>query len=79
MSFEANRENLVQSHVSLTNICTYLPVTNVILLGKLTRFWHISYNPAMKAQASLRNTRSRHSLHSSHTQSMVVDEHTDNS
>ena len=45
MSYELNRENLVQSHVSLMNFCTDLPGTNVILLGKLTRFWHIIILP----------------------------------
>ena len=53
MSHELNRENLDQSHVSLMSFCTNLPDTSVILLGKLTRFWHISYSPTMKAQASL--------------------------
>ena len=53
MSHELNRENLDQSHVSLMSFCTNLPGTIVILLGKLTRFWHISYSPTMKAQASL--------------------------
>ena len=45
MSYELNRENLVQSHVSLMNFCTDLPGTNVILLGKVTRFWHIIILP----------------------------------
>ena len=46
MSYELNCENLVQSHVSLKNFCTDLPGTNIILLGKSTRFWHIIILPS---------------------------------
>ena len=53
ISHELNLENLVQSHVSLMSFCTNLPGTNEILMCKLMRFWHISYSPTMKAQASL--------------------------
>ena len=46
MSYELNCENLVQSHVSLKNFCTDLPGTNIILLGKLTRFLYIIILPS---------------------------------
>ena len=37
MSHELNRENLVQSYVSLMSFCIKLPGTNVILLGKVRK------------------------------------------
>ena len=37
MSHELNRENLVQSHMSLMSFCINLPGTNVILLGKVSK------------------------------------------
>ena len=37
MSHELNRENLVQSHVSLMSLCINLQGTNVILLGKVSK------------------------------------------
>ena len=37
MSHEPNRENLVQSHVSLISFCINSQGTNVILLGKVSK------------------------------------------
>ena len=80
MSYILNRENLVQSHVSLMNFCTDLPGTNVILLGKLTRFWHIIILPCNEGSGE---PAQMHILAIAftarmHTQSMDVDEHPDN-